>query len=140
MQRVGARTGDRNDGGAWEAKLREAEDEVRLPAEGTPDQAWSKCRDLLRDAQAILRTDINYLRSEADAILLAALRYCKDTIFAAAQDAGRAVISSGKALSLSAQDLMDLKLAMDPGKISATLDAYAEQVHLSRRLQKQSGL
>lgn len=137
VQRVTARTRERNDGAAWETKLREAEDEARLPVSDARDQTWTKCRDLLRDAQAIMRTDLNYLRDEVDAILLSVMRSCKDAIFSEKSDRGASYLTAEPDTThLSADELQDLHVAIRPGDIPNVLDLYAEQVHASRNLLK----
>jgi hypothetical protein len=141
VQRVTARTRERNDGAAWEAKLREAEDEARLPISDEQEQAWTKCRSILRDAQAIMRTDFNYLRDEVDAILLSVMRSCKSAIFPE-QSTRKSSLTSGDqgTNDMSANDLRDLNVAVEPSDISTVLDQYAEQVHASRKLFKELAL
>jgi len=141
VQRVTARTRERNDGAAWEAKLREAEDEARLPVSDEQEQTWTKCRNILRDAQAIMRTDFNYLRDEVDAILLSVMRSCKSAIFAD-QSSRRSSLTTVEhgTTDVSASDLGDLHVALEPGDIATVLDQYAEQVHASRKLLKELAL
>lgn len=86
VRRTKARTRDLNDGAPWDAKLREAEDNAAhlladpLATDNERKQAWDKCRNLIREAQILLREDPNYLRSEAESIVKMVYHRCSELI------------------------------------------------------------
>ena len=84
--RVAARTRELNDGAAWDAKLREAqnlaEEKLYDPLVKDKDrkEAWEKCRELLREAQVLLRADQNYHAWEADRIIGGVFQKCVNLV------------------------------------------------------------
>jgi hypothetical protein len=143
-----ARTRDLNDGAAWDAKLREAEDEAQrgmgdpLATDDERRQAWDKCRNLLREAQSLLRADPNYLRDEAEAIVKASYQRCSKLASdeEKARSAKGPVVRSASAWRADAQaDRAFLGIPVGED-LDATLDQYAEQVVEARRILGQAGL
>lgn len=128
VHRVAARTRDLNDGAPWDSKLREAEDEAQLPG-GDEKATWEKCRGLIRDAQTLLRADPNYLRDEADAIILSALTTCKRRLHLEEQTRGKSTAPSAR--KVTAKDLTMVALPADLD-VPAVLGAYAEDVMAAR--------
>ncbi|MDP9053267.1 MAG: hypothetical protein M3N93_03065 [Acidobacteriota bacterium] len=137
VRRTEARTRDLNDGAAWEPKLREAEDKAQFAAGdlATPeekDAVWAECRKILRDAQALLAADPNYLRDEAEAIIGASLKTCADRV--------------GKKTRMDAKPVWSPPIADIEGmgirfeNLPARLNAYAEQVAESREVLRHAGL
>jgi hypothetical protein len=78
--RTEARTRDLNDGASWADKLREAENLAeRIPDEQEEDakrRIWENCRELLKEAQILLRADRNYHREEANDIYRSCYQTC----------------------------------------------------------------
>ncbi len=83
VRRIEARGRALNDGAPWEAMLREAEDEgASILHNPTADDAdrkggWEKCMKVIREAQTLLRNDVNYLRDEADNIIKSTFLRCQ---------------------------------------------------------------
>ena len=133
VRRTEARTRDLHDGAAWDTKLREAEDEARLPADSDSAVTWQKCRSLIREAQVLLRTDVNYLRSEADAIILGVLNQCQEAIGGTKLRAGSlAEAEAASPLILSRGDLDLMQLSVEPEGVLDALDSYAERAMEAR--------
>jgi hypothetical protein len=128
IRRVPVRTRGLNDGAPWETKLREAEDEAQLPA-GDTNSSWEKCRGLLREAQTLLRADPNYLRDEADAIILSALSTCKRRLYLDEQTRGKATVAA--AGKVTAKDLKTIALPADLN-VPEVLSGYADDVMAAR--------
>lgn len=86
IRRTEARTRDLNDGAVWENKLREAEDEAQrvksdpFSTDEQRKQTWDKVKNLLQEAQVLLRSDLNYHRHEASSIIRAAFLQCSDAL------------------------------------------------------------
>jgi hypothetical protein len=84
---TGARTRDLNEGAVWDKKLKEAEgiaDNIQCDPTATIDEkneAWAKCKSILKDAQVILNNDDNYLRDEANNIYRETMMSCYKKIF-----------------------------------------------------------
>jgi hypothetical protein len=136
VKRIAARTRELNEGAGWESKLREAEDEANLPTEDSPDRTWNKCRGLLREAQALLRADANYLRVEADEIVLSSLDRCRRAIFGT--DARLGLSDRGSRDSRPFIELEEFGLA--DTDIVGMLEGYADRVRSARLALRDIGL
>jgi hypothetical protein len=141
-----ARTRDLNDGAPWEGKLREAENEATnllddpLATADDRKQMWEKCRNLIREAQVLLRTDPNYLRDEADSIIKAVYRRCSELV-------GEPMTTRTRSIDATAastwrpdeeSDRRFLGFSLDED-LEQTLDKYAEAVADARRVLESSG-
>ena len=142
------RTREMNGGALWDIKLREAEDEIqgltRNPFATKKDyqQGWKKCQALLREAQALIRNDPNYLRSEAENIISGVYAHCEEAM----KPEGRAVRHRG-AVAVendwtieTRADRELLGVPQEDSELNAILDCYAEQVVEARRKFKAVGL
>lgn len=126
-----ARTRDLNDGAEWENKLREAEGEAALPM-GSDEDSWDKCRALIRAAQILLRSDPNYLREEADAIIISSIANCRSKLRVDRQErSGGPGAASAPAKIITGQDLAEFGLPEDL-EASKVLRNYGRQVVESR--------
>jgi hypothetical protein len=135
VRRTEARTRDLSAGAQWEPKLRAAEaraEEVManpLASEEERLMGWRDCQAMLREAQAVLNADPNFLRLEADVIIRAAYTRCCALVETTPADRGGAAtvgirVDSGDAragLSIGADEDLD-----------STLDEYAEAVQRSK--------
>ncbi len=130
VTRVSARGRDLGQGALWESKLREAEDEAQIPL-GDDEAAWEKCRTLLREAQVLLRADPNYLREEADRIVLASLATCRGRLGRPERKRGAGSAKLRRALPDEGADLALLDWPSDTD-VGAVLDSYAKRVMDSR--------
>jgi hypothetical protein len=150
VQRTEARTRDLSGGAVWEHKLREAENEAQniaqdpLAGDGDDErrQAWDKCRNLIREAQALLLADPNYLRHEADSIIKATFKACKDLVSPESPQR-RFGPSIGDTSRLwqpdEGSDRAFLGIAADED-LDASLARYAHQVRAARRVLRAAGL
>ncbi len=137
IRSIPARTRELNEGAAWDQKLREAEDEAEGIA-GNPyasdderRQAWAKCLALIKEAQALLRSDQNYLRSEAEDIIKAAHFKCVAALAPGVQKGGSASISAWSPDTFADRAFLGIPPEED---LASTLDSYAERVAESRRI------
>jgi hypothetical protein len=132
------RTRELSAGAAWEARLREAEDEVQNVADNpfATDQdrqsAWEKCRNLLKEAQALLRADPDYLRHETENIVKASLSRCINTLRLETHK-GQVEQVAQSIWQPNTADWAWLEISPDED-LNATLDAYAAQVAQARRI------
>jgi hypothetical protein len=140
-----ARTRDLSDGAAWEGRLREAEDEARSVADdllGTDQsrrEAWEKCRGLLRDAQALLRSDPNYLREEGENIIKASLAGCAEALRPEVHKGPEELQRVTPWQPDLATERINLGIAPDED-LAATLERYADQVSDARRALRSAGV
>jgi hypothetical protein len=137
VKRIEARTRELNEGAGWEAKLREAEDEARLPVEDNPDLTWKKCRGLLREAQALLRADANYLRQESDEITLTVIERCHRLIFG---NASRLGDLARRHNIIQPEELAEFGLTLTHADIATVLDKYADRVRSARDALRRIGI
>jgi hypothetical protein len=148
VHRTPVRTRAFNDGALWEIRLREAEDEARrlgsdpLASDEERKSAWEKCRNLLKEAQTILRTDANYHRHEADSIVKAAFSQCtKDLNITSGSRGVGGIVKASRASwqpDLQAErQVFDISLDEN---LDVSLDYYAEQVVETRRVLKTVGV
>ncbi len=140
FRRVAARTRELNGGAAWDARLRDAEDLAQnigddaLGPETAGDDCWQKCRDLLRDAQALLREDLSYHRWEANTIVRTVYQRCRD-LAGGEQDKARMrggpLQGAPMADSFGDRRLLDIPADVDLAAVAST---YAEQVASARKV------
>lgn len=149
VRRVEARTRDLNDGAIWDAKLREAEslavDMLNDPLAEVDirKQTWQKCRNLLREAQAILRADPNYHRWEANSIIEVVYLMCSQLVSKEKTlEVRRARGIASTSLVWAADFSMDRDfLGISPDEdLFAAADRYPEQVAASRRVFREAGI
>lgn len=148
VQRTEARTRDLSGGAVWDHKLREAENEAEnisqdplADADGRR-QAWDKCRGLIREAQALLRADPNYLRREADSLIKATFKTCSDLVSAETLQRrfGTSVADASRLWQPDAgSDRAFLGIAADED-LGTSLDRYARQVRAARGVLRNAGL
>jgi len=147
VQRTEARTRDLSGGAVWDTKLREAENEAQNisqdPLTGADErrQAWDKCRNLIREAQALLRADPNYLRHEADSIIKATYKTCCDLV--SVESLQRRFGSNiGDTARLwqpdEGSDRTFFGMAADED-LDASLNLYARQVRAARTVLRNAG-
>jgi hypothetical protein len=143
VHRTSARGRDLSAGAAWEQRLREAEDEARnalqdpLADRDRRQEVWKKCVTLIKEAQVLLRSDPNYLRSEADAIVRATLLECQGLVAVTpvvGRQLGRGRLPSDSTQDLSAEVSAQLEsLDVKPDEDLAQSTAhYAELLQASR--------
>lgn len=132
VRRAPARTRDLNDGAPWEDKLREAEDEARLPGEDVK-ASWDKCRGLIREAQILLRADHNYFPRECDDIVVSVLDNCRTRLGLEEHQRSprRGTTSRPPVIKVSKTDLTSLSLPRDLD-VRAAVKSYAGQVTAAR--------
>jgi hypothetical protein len=150
VRRIPVRTRAFSDGATWETKLREAEDEARrigndpLSSEDENKSAWEKCRNLLKEAQILLRNDSNYLRLEAENIIKGVFSQCARDLNIRSDNQGTGVIVKASRGSNWQPDmqkeraLLEIPLGenLDISRNSyATLVAETEQMIRETRLQ-----
>jgi hypothetical protein len=138
-----------NDNAPWEPKLREAEDEARrfahdpMASDAERSSAWENCRILLKEAQTLLRSDINFHRHEAENIIKASFAQCaKDLKIKPDSRGSGGIVKASRGVSWqpdmrAERSFMDIPLNEN---LDATLDAYAEQVAETRRVLKAAGI
>jgi hypothetical protein len=137
VRRVPARTRDLNDGAAWEQKLREAEGLAQDgsytlgPEAANGGDVWSKCRDLLRDAQTIIRADLNYHRWEANNIIASSYNYCTSQL--AKLQSSRQNVPAERVSVGSPEDRAVFGIANEQA-LRTILGQYANDVAASRRI------
>lgn len=142
VRRTEARTRDLNEGAQWEGKLREAEDEAQRVKDDpfTTDeerkQTWDKCKNLLQEAQILLRSDLNFHRHEASCIIKAAFLQCSDAlnISQESQPAGGIIKASRYGWQpdiMADRSFLDISPEED---LKADNDDYAKKVATSRAL------
>lgn len=135
-----------SDGAAWNAKLREAEDNAQrlvanpLATEEDLKGTWIKCLELIQEAQTLLRADDNFLPKDATNIIAATLWNCRKLL---SDEQARTRGTIKKPISTwapaLANDLIALGLpaSMD---LDVTMDKYANELVQSRRILKASGI
>ncbi|MEO0472817.1 MAG: hypothetical protein AAF206_24590, partial [Bacteroidota bacterium] len=70
----------------WNKKLNEAEDLLKnidqfgTEAESTINDQWEKCLSHLREAQVLIRNDVNFLPKEANQIIHTSFHHCKNLL------------------------------------------------------------
>lgn len=142
VQRTEARTRDLSGGAVWDQKLREAENEAESisqnPVADADEhrQAWDRCRSLIRDAQALLRADPNYLRHEANSLIKATLKTCSDLVSAETLQRrfGTSVTDASKLWQPDTEsDRAFLGIDADED-LDTSLDQYARQVRAARSI------
>lgn len=95
VRRAPARTRDLNAGAVWEAKLRQAEELASaitndpLAGEEKRRSSWDACRDLVREAQTLLREDPSFHRWEAERIIQTVYRQCVSLVLKQAAEVTR---------------------------------------------------
>lgn len=95
------RTRDAGVGTEWDARLREAEDIAQsliddpLAEDGSRRSAWEKCRALIGEAQTFLRSESNYLRSEAEQIVKACYVRCRELVLEPVRERSRDLRHAG---------------------------------------------
>jgi hypothetical protein len=143
VHRTAARGRDLSAGAAWEQRLREAEDEARnalqdpLADAQRRQDVWKKCVTLITQAQVLLRSDPNYLRSEGDAIVRATLLECQPLVAVTpvvTRGLGRGRLPSdldaGRLAEVSAQlGILGIETGEDLAQSTAQ---YAERLQASR--------
>ncbi len=147
VHRTSARTRDLNDNAPWEAKLREAEDEARrfvndpLATDKERKSAWEKCRALLKEAQTLLRNDVNFHRHEAENIVKASFIQCAKDLNIKPDSRG-----SGKIVKASRgiwqpdmrAERSFMEFSLDEN-LDATSDLYVDQANETRRILQEAG-
>jgi hypothetical protein len=137
------RSRDLNEGAPWEKKLSEAEGIASLieldpsASEEEQNDAWKRCKDLIKDAYTLLVTDNNYLRDEIVAIYTRSSRKCKKMIFG---DDSRLVKASRATASKEIKqerEFLDIPLDAD---LDAMLNRYEYQLEETRRVIQEEGL
>jgi len=134
------RSRDLGVGSDWDIRLREAED----MAQGVLDDpfvedeerrsAWAKCRNLIKEAQTFLRTEPNYLRSEAELIVKATYLRCRELVTEPVLERHLSIGDAGDKTVWLPDDLGDRRL-LDIGaddELEADALRYAEDVAKSR--------
>ena len=96
-------TRDAGIGTDWDARLREAEDTAQslmddpLAEDNSRRAAWEKCRALIKEAQIFLRSESNYLRSEAEQIVKACYVRCRELVLEPVRERSRRPGDTGAA-------------------------------------------
>lgn len=147
VHRTAVRTRGLNDGAAWDIKLREAEDEARrigsdpMSKDDERKSTWKRCRNLIKEAQTLLRNDPNYHRTEAEKIIKASFNQCtKDLNINGETRGGKVVKTARSAWKPDVQtERLALEISLDEN-LDATLDEYAEQVAETRKILKAAKL
>jgi hypothetical protein len=143
VRRTEARTRDLNADAPWEAKLRAAEARAEdllqdpLASENDLIQGWRECQAMLREAQALVRSDPNYLREETDAIVRAVYARCCALVEKAPTTRG---VATGSQITADTADARSaLSIAPDEN-LEVILDDYANRVTRSRRVFHEVGI
>jgi hypothetical protein len=142
---VPVRTRELNENAVWNMKLREAEDEARsrsydpFSTQIDRKQSWKKCTQLLREAQALLRNDPNYLREEAEQIIRSVYKECEELCLMKpdGRTKGEAVPNEDWT-SIIQMDRDLLGIPSNDSDFNQALDRYAEEVYLARKIFKSS--
>jgi hypothetical protein len=135
MCRTEARTRDLSAGAQWESKLRAAEaraGEVMADPLASEEErliGWRDCQAVLREAQAVLNADPNFLRLEADAIIRAAYARCCALVETTPAARGTAAAVGIRADSGDARAALSIGTDED---LESALDEYAEAVLRSK--------
>jgi hypothetical protein len=143
VYRTAARGRDLSAGAVWEQRLREAEDEARntlqdpLADRDRRQEVWKKCISLIKEAQVLLRSDPNYLRTESDAIVRTTLLECESLVAVTpvvGRQLGRGMLPANveghRSAELSRQ-LEILEVKPDEDLSQSTAD-YAERLQSSQ--------
>jgi len=86
VRKTSVRSRDLGIGTDWDTRLREAEDIAQslmddpLANNDARQDAWTKCRTLIKEAQTFLRAEPNYLRAEAERIVRATYLRCRELV------------------------------------------------------------
>lgn len=147
VHRTPARTRALSENAPWEGKLRDAEDEARRfandPLAGDEERksAWEKCRNILKEAQALLRNDINFHRQEAENILKASFALCATELKIRTDSRDGEIIKASR--GGWQPDMTAERLFMDiaPGEdLGDTLGTYADQVAEAKQVLTGGGI
>ena len=140
VRKTSVRSRDLGAGTDWDARLREAEDLAQslvddpLAGEDARKTAWAKCLALLKEAQTFLRSEPNYLRSEAEQIVRASYLRCRELVAEPVRERGLAGRAFAAAWSPDgAADRRALDIAPDDGLEHDAL-IYANQVMKAREV------
>lgn len=86
VRKTSARSRDLGVGTDWDDKLREAEDIAQSLMDdpyaetGERQETWAKCRALIKEAQTLLRVELNYLREESEKIVKTTYLRCRELV------------------------------------------------------------
>jgi hypothetical protein len=148
IHRTPVRTRALNDGAVWEGVLREAENEASLLAndpfasDSDRKSTWVKCRNLLKDAQALLRKDNNYHRQEAENIIIASFAKCAQSLKIQTDTSiskGVALVAVGEWQPNLREDRALLEISPDV-ELGEALNSYELQVAETQRMLRDSYL
>lgn len=137
VRSIDARSRALNEGAIWEKKLRESEGIAGLiEADSFAEiddkrKAWEKCKGLIKDAQALLLNDDNYLRDEAISIYKNAIADCYKMIFGDKSS----IVNASRATESEEikQDREFLGIPIDED-LDATLTLYKYQLAETKRI------
>ena len=143
VQCVSVRTRDGSQGAALNDKLREAEDIAQsfrinpLAKKADRDNGWVKIRNLIAEAQTLLRADPSYLTVEARSIIDSVYENCYQAMSENNNDRGLTKNLAWKPDDNEAR--MQLGISPDEDLIKSSKE-YAQKVISARRVIKKSGL
>jgi hypothetical protein len=139
VRKTPARTRDLGGGTDWDMRLREAEDVAQallddpLADEVTRKDGWTKCLNLLKEAQTLLRADPSYLRAETERITKAAYLRCRELVAEPVRERGRAgPLAAAAWMPDTRVDQQVLGVTTD-GELERDAMAYADDVMRTRR-------
>lgn len=132
------RTRDTSDGAPWAEKLQLAEATAQrlagdpFASEDERKQAWETCKKQLKEGQLLLLADSNFLPREAQDIVAAAFKQCRDQIFAPEFRTLSKSTAAPEAVEIENEKRY---LDLDPGEdIEQRVASYAEQAMEARRI------
>jgi len=138
------RTREMNGGALWNLKLNEAEDEARrvgsdpLAKDVERKEVWQKCKNLIKEAQALLRNDPNYLRVEADNIIKECFARCCQDLEIKLEVSPISSVGRGWQPNMYAERS---ELEIFPQEdLVATMAAYQERASEARRIFQEANL
>jgi hypothetical protein len=142
VRKTTARSRDLGVGSAWDDRLREAEDVAQSMMDDpfidieARQNAWTRCRSLIKEAQTFLRAEPNFLRTEAEQIIKATYLRCRelvsDPVLERSQKTG---ISKANIAWLPDENLDRSTLGIDLNEnIEHNAVAYAGQVAQARNV------
>lgn len=148
VHRTAVRTRFCNDNAVWEVKLREAEDEASRfandPMADDKDRksAWEKCRNLIKEAQTLLRSDINFHRHEAENIIKTSFVKCaKDLNINTDNRSSGGIVKASRGNWSPDMRTERLSMGISPEEnLGAMLASYAEQTAEVQRMLESAGM
>lgn len=148
VHRTPARTRALNEGAPWEAKLRDAEDEAHrlagdpLASDEERKSTWEKCRNILKEAQALLRHDINFHHHEGANIIKASLAQCANDLNIKLDNLGGSGVVKASRRNWQ-PDMRTERLFLDIApdeNLVGTLESYTNQVAEARQVLEAGGI